>query len=93
MPDEQKLIAAPEVVFCELGAGAALLDLGSSTYYRLNVVAAQVWDHLKEPRSIQEISNAIAAQFGADPRQCEKDIDDLLRELLELRLVQRASPT
>lgn len=88
VPANARLVAAKDVVFCDLSAGAALLDLGSSTYYKLNGVGADIWRELSEPKSASELCAFVVERFDTDLAQCEDDVSALLTEFLEQRLVQ-----
>lgn len=80
--------ADKDVISCELGGGAALLDLRSSTYYNVNAVGAFVWDQLQAPRKVAEIEDAVLARYEIDPETCRKDIYNLLKQLADAKLLE-----
>ena len=48
------VVAAEEVVFCDLGEGVALLHLGTGTYYTLNDTGSLVWEFIQAPKTLSE---------------------------------------
>jgi hypothetical protein len=50
-------------------------------YYGLNSVGASIWNLIQEPRTINEVRDAILAQYEVEPEQCDRDIKALLEEL------------
>lgn len=85
---EETLIRAnKDVVFCELSGELALLDLRSNTYYGLNKVGARVWEIIQEPCSFAQLCEAIVEQYDVDPARCHADVEALVRQLADAKLV------
>lgn len=82
------LIASKEQVYCELGDEAAILGLKNSVYYGLNPVGARVWELLQQPRSIGEIRDVIVGEYEVTAERFEKDLIDLLQQMLREGLVE-----
>lgn len=75
-----------------LGAEAVLYDPDSKRFCQLNATAACVWETLQQPSTAAEISGAIRERFTVpDVAQVESDVEEALRQLLDLKLVQNAS--
>lgn len=85
--------AATEQVSCELSGEAAILDLRSGVYYGLNETGAFIWNRIKEPASVRAIRDAMAAEFEVDVVQCERDLQRILRELVDRGLVEVKNET
>jgi hypothetical protein len=75
------VVAAKEQVSSDLAGEAVILDLKSGVYYGLNSVGASIWNLIQEPRTINEVRDAILAQYEVEPEQCDRDIKALLEEL------------
>jgi hypothetical protein len=82
------LAADTEVVSCELGGGAALLDLRSSTYYNVNAVGAYLWDQLQQPRKVADLEEAVMARYDIDSETCRRDVAVLVQQLADAKLVK-----
>jgi hypothetical protein len=86
---ENSVISADaEVVSCELGGGAALLDLRSSTYFSMNPVGAEVWQLIQTPRSVSEIQKSLLERYDVHPEKCLHDLTAILRHLLQQGLIR-----
>lgn len=75
-------------------AGADAADL--ENLYRLNETATVLWQALEEPRSGEELAQALRREFDtqaseADSSDVEEDVATFLDEMIRARLV-RAAP-
>jgi len=66
---------------------AVILDLNSGAYYGLNHIGAQLVAELKQGHSSDHAIKNIAEQYQIPNATVEKDIQDLLSELLEQSLL------
>lgn len=87
--------ASKDAVWCELSGEAAILDLKSSMYHGLNPTGTRVWQLLAEPRTVAEIRDALLGEYDVDAERCERDLIELLGELLAQGLiaVENAEPS
>ncbi len=82
------VVAAKDQVSCELADETVILDLKAGIYYGLNSVGARVWDLIQEPRTVDQIRDAILQEYDIDPASCERDLGALLGELAARELVR-----
>ncbi len=59
-----------------------LLGPDSDTYYGLEGTAAAVWEALATPRSLADLSTALAEEYDADARTIETDVTPFLTEMI-----------
>lgn len=79
---QQSIVVASErQVSSDLGGEAVILQLESGVYFGVNAVGAAVWALLREPRSVEEIQEAILKEFAVDAERCQREVLALLREL------------
>lgn len=81
---------SPDVVSCKLDGGNALLDLTSSSYYRLNSTAATVWDCIGEGMNKRQIVEQLLIEYDVDHDQCAADVDAIVDSFLEAGLIVNA---
>src|SRR5687767_14411248 len=74
------VVASERQVSSDLGGEAVILHLESGVYHGLNAVGAAVWGLLREPRAVEEIQEAILAEFAVDAERCQRDLIALLRQ-------------
>jgi hypothetical protein len=89
----QTIAAQPEVVSCELGGGAALLDMRSGHYFGLNPVAARIWGHLAQPVTAATILDDLLATYDVTREQAEADLIRTLGKLKEAGLIHVGAET
>ena len=75
------VVAAKDQISADLAGEAVLLHLKSGVYYGLNPVGARVWDLLKTPTPVRQISRVLLEEYRVDPQRCEQDLLALLQEL------------
>lgn len=73
--------AAKEQVSSDLAGEAVILSLKSGIYYGLNEVGARIWNLIQKPRTVNEIREAILAEYEVEPEQCDRELVALLQQL------------
>ena len=88
------VVVSPEQVSCALGDESAILSLKRDVYYGLNPVGASVWNLLQQPRRVDELRDAILAEYEVEAGRCERDLFALLEKMREegLIVVRPSSP-
>jgi hypothetical protein len=82
------VVAAKEQVSCELGGEAAILSLANGVYYGLDLIGAQVWTLLQQPRRVEEIRDAVLQEYEVEPARCQSDLLTLLERLRAEGLIE-----
>ena len=83
-----RIVVSQDQVSCDLSGEAAILNLKSGVYFGLNTVGASIWKLIQEPRSVKEIQAAIQEEYEVDPKQCGRDVIELLQELSNHELIK-----
>lgn len=79
--------ASKDAVWCELSGESAILNLRSSMYHGLNQTGTRAWKLLAEPRTVADIRDALLDEYDVETERCERDVIELLRELLAQGLI------
>lgn len=82
------VVATSEQVSCPLGQESAILNLKNSMYYGMNPVGTRIWTLLKEPRSVQQLRDALLNEYDVDAALCERDLLDLLGKMKSEGLIE-----
>jgi hypothetical protein len=82
------ITTAPEVMFRIIGDEAVILNLKSELYLGLNPVGTRFWMVLHEAPSIGAAYESLLSEFEVEPEQLRQDMDKLLRQLLEQKLIE-----
>lgn len=68
-----------------------ILNHKDGIYYSINEVGTFIWEQIKiKPRSLEEIEQAILKEFEIDIDTAKKDINRILTELLNEKLLELA---
>ena len=76
-----RVVVTKDQVSCDLSGEAAILNLKSGVYFGLNTVGASIWKLIQEPKTVQEIRDALLEEFDVESDVCEHDILELLQKL------------
>ncbi len=82
------VVATPEQVSCALGDEAAILNMKNSVYYGMNPVGTRVWNMLGEPRSVEQLRDALLNEYEVEPARCEQDLLQLLEKMRTEGLIE-----
>ena len=82
------VVAAKDQISCDLAGEAAILNIKSGTYYGLDPVGARIWKLIQQPRSADEVRQALLDEYEVEPERCERDLLVLLEKLLAEGLIE-----
>ena len=83
-----RAFATPRVLFKDLGDEAVLLDLDTETYFGLNAVGTRFWKLVTTAPTIRDALDVMLEEFEVPPNELERDIRELLDELVRRGLVR-----
>jgi hypothetical protein len=75
-----------DVLFRRL-PNAVLARPRDGSLMRLRGSGADLWDELEQPRTIAELTAALADRFAADPVTVDDDIAPVIESLVEARVL------
>ena len=88
MKKTARIVVTPEQVCSELEGEAVILFPKSGQYYGLNEVGTRVWRLIQEPRTVNEIRDALLAEYDVQPERVEADLLHLLEILKSKGLIE-----
>ena len=80
--------AIKDQVTADVSGEAVILHLEKGIYYGLDLVGAIVWNLIQTPRTFNEIRDAILEEYDVEADRCERDLQDLLKDLQANELIQ-----
>ncbi|TDB61140.1 PqqD family peptide modification chaperone [Arundinibacter roseus] len=76
-------------VSSNLGGEVVILNHDKGVYYGLGEVGALVWSALENTsHSFEELCTLVMAEYEVDQETCEADMEALLAELMEEKLIE-----
>lgn len=88
MTESPRYLRRPDLRAVEMDGELVMMGLDQGEYYGLKDVAASLWNHLGEPRTVEELSGLVAAEYDVTAETCRPDIETFLAELVGKDLVR-----
>ena len=82
------IVAIADQASVDLDDEVAILNLKTGVYFGLNEVGAWVWRFIQQRRTVAEVQAAVLDEFDVTPEQCQADLADLLRDLIQHQLIE-----
>jgi hypothetical protein len=82
------VIASPEQVSSDLAGETVLLSLTNATYHGLEGVGAKIWELVQREIRVEEVVNALVAEYAIDRPTCERDVLAFLRQCADRGLIE-----
>lgn len=90
LPPDAVVVAAEGQLGAAVEDERVLLDRDADRYYGLNPVGARIWELVQQPARLDELREAITAEFDVDAETCERDLRAFLADLADAGLVEVA---
>jgi hypothetical protein len=84
----ERILAAPNVLFKQVGEEAVLLNLANETYFGLNPTGARFWQQLMVSATVLEAWKVLKTEFQTPPERLLDDLHDLIDELIDRGLAR-----
>lgn len=81
---------SPDALYQLLGGEAVLLNMQTEQYFGLDKVGTRVWEVLAEAGTPEMIVAKLVAEYDVDEAVLRRDIDALLAELVQAKLIVSA---
>jgi len=91
MSDSRQYTVPGDVLAAHLEGEAVLLNMDTKDYFRLNATAACVWKGLERGMDHQALVTELCASFEVEPHEAAAELDRLLGELEQRRLIVAAA--
>jgi len=71
----------------DLGDELVALDPNAGDCFGFNSVATSVWRQLEEPRTFEELRDALLDEYEIDQQQCAQELKESLENMSERGLI------
>ena len=88
MPDSPLIRRKGELLEAEVDGELVALHVENGTCYGFNGTATRVWALLEQPRSLDELCDALTEEFDVEREACAREVVALLRDLENDGLVE-----
>jgi hypothetical protein len=88
MRGESTIVAKKDQVSAQVAGEFVILSLKTGLYHGLNPIGSRVWELIRQPTTFRAICETILAEYDVDTETCERDLEDLLKQLEEVDLIE-----
>jgi hypothetical protein len=81
------------LVESEIDSEVVALNIETGTCYGLNAVGSRVWSLLAKPVRISDVCATLIAEYQVEPDTCEREVVELVDQLIVENLVVVKNPT
>lgn len=83
-----RIVVPRRVVARAVGKSTVLLNSQTGRYFTLDEIGTRAWSLMTTSASIHAASDALLAEFAAEPEQLARDLEALVEQLASLGLVE-----
>ena len=76
------------VIWRDLGGDIVILNVETGVYFGLDGSGGQIWRELAKHGSIEKTFESLQQQFDAEPDELRRDIDEIVNQFVQKRLVR-----
>lgn len=78
---------AVDLMEAELGDELVALDPDAGVCLGFNNVATSIWRQLQQPKSFEDLRDALLEEYDVQPERCSRELGELLADLTAKGLV------
>ncbi|MBI2425363.1 MAG: lasso peptide biosynthesis PqqD family chaperone [Candidatus Hydrogenedentes bacterium] len=72
-----------DLITSEVDGETVMMSVSAGSYFGLDPLGSRIWDLLESPKSIQELTTALQAEYDVDEPTCTKDLSAFFHRMLE----------
>jgi hypothetical protein len=77
----------PDLSAVAMDGELVMMGLDQGEYFGMRGVAASIWEHLAEPRTLDELCGLVSQEYDTTSTACRPDVEAFVDDLLTRRLV------
>lgn len=81
---------AIDLMEADIGNELVGLDPDGGNCFGFNEVATSVWRSLEQPKTFDELRDALLEEYDVGSEQCTSELDLLLKDLIARRLIEKS---
>ncbi len=89
--DTTAYIRRPGLNAVAMDGELVMMGLEQGKYFGLRDVGASIWQHLEDPRTVDDLTQLVATEYEVTPEACRPDVVAFLDDLLAKKLIQTRS--
>lgn len=85
----EKYFRNQQIIDGELDDNQVMMHLEKGKYFGLNPVGKRVWELLEQPRSLEEIVEALLKEFNVEKQRCINEVGEFLEKALKYDIIEK----
>lgn len=90
IPSANALVRNADVIATDMDGETVMMNMERGEYLGLGGVGARVWELLAQPMSLEQLVQAVCAEFEVDAATCRADLQAFVDDLRANGLLARA---
>ncbi|MEI6137634.1 MAG: PqqD family peptide modification chaperone [Mariniphaga sp.] len=78
-----------EILDGNLDGSLVMMDIQKGKYFSLNPVGKRIWELIEQPKSFDEITDSLQAEFEVTPEQCRSEVIEFLAKMEKSGIIKR----
>jgi hypothetical protein len=87
LSESTTVVATENTLSTTIRGETIILDEADGVYYGLNDVGSFIWNLIEDPHTIEEVCEAVTAEYEVERERCQRDIEEMISELADTGLV------
>jgi hypothetical protein len=85
----EKYFRNNEILDGHLDGGLVMMDIQKGKYFGLNPVGKRIWEIIEVPKSFDEITDLLQAEFEVTPEQCRLEVEEFLAKMAKAGIIKK----
>ena len=77
----------PDLAAVAMDGELVMMGLDQGEYFGMRGVAASIWEHLEQPRTLDELCGLVSREYDTTSDACRPDVEAFVDDLVTRRLV------
>ncbi|MFD2264708.1 PqqD family protein [Lacibacterium aquatile] len=80
-----------DILTAEVAGEIVLMSVSHWRYFGLNAMGSEIWKRLESSQAVSELCISLAIDYEGDAQEIERDVIDLLIQLDDRNLLEKAA--
>ena len=77
-----------DILTADMNGETVMMSIEKGNYYGMEKIPTDIWNELKEPKTVSQLCETLQARYDVDSRQCHDDVLAYLNDLHEEELIK-----
>ena len=78
-----------QIIDGSLDDSLVMMHIEKGKYFGLNPVGKRIWEILEQPKSFEEITDTLQAEFEVSIEQCKTDVQEFLDKMEKAEIIKK----